>query len=112
MEAFDFRLSYEGQFLDVIDVKSGEVIINADKNLKYYSNTKRHLIYVTYIDYECLGNDAIKCDGVLLYVTFKIKDETSRGPVKIEPNNDDPVFSDFNGNNYDFDFNGGIITVI
>ena len=112
VEAFDFRLSYEGQFLDVIDVKSGEVIINADKNLKYYSNTKRHLIYVTYIDYECLGNDAIQCDGVLLYVTFKIKDETSRGPVKVEPNNDDPVFSDFDGNNYEFDFNGGVITVI
>lgn len=112
VEAFDFRISYEGQFLDVINVKAGDVIINADRNLKYYSNTKRHLIYVTYIDYECLGNDAIKGDGVLLYVTFKIKEETSRGPVKIGPNNDDPVFSDFKGNNYDFEFNGGILTII
>lgn len=112
VEAFDFRLNYEGQYLDVIDVKSGEVVINAEKNLKYYSNVKRHLIYVTYIDYECLGNDAIRCDGVLLYVTFKVKDETSRGPVKISPNNDDPVFADFNGKNYEFDFNEGIITVI
>lgn len=112
VEAFDFRLSYEGEFLEVVEVKSGEIVVNAEKNLKYYSNTKRHLIYVTYIDYDCIGNDAIKCDGVLLYVTFKIKDEASRGPVKIEPNNDDPVFSDFDGNSYRFDFNGGIITII
>jgi len=74
----DFKLTYDEEILEVIEVKPGKIVTNPNINLKYnIKNPGR--IAVMFVDETARGEELIKTDGDFIIIVFKVKTSVKDG---------------------------------
>ena len=110
--AFNYKISYNPELMDIISVKAGDAITTPELNFDGQAFENNKMVSVVFIDYNVTEEDTIKTGGVLTNIELKIKDGVKPGVIPIEFKNiDDSVFCDLDEAEVPVRFDAGSITV-
>ncbi len=81
---FDFKVEYNPNQLEILEVRHGEIVLNSvgfDSNI----NASARNVVIMYADETGTGTNIIINDGVVAYITIRIKDNVNPGLSLVKP---------------------------
>ncbi|AUG56476.1 S-layer homology domain-containing protein [Acetivibrio saccincola] len=79
----DFRLKYDKDVLEIVELKPGKIVTNPNINFRYNINDPGK-VAVMFVDETGVGKELIKEDGDFIILVFKVNDSAKNGMSYIE----------------------------
>ncbi|TYQ16920.1 UNVERIFIED_CONTAM: dockerin type I repeat protein [Acetivibrio alkalicellulosi] len=111
LEHFDFKLKYETEDIEILDLEPGEIIRNPETDFAVSINANTGILIFCFSDMSAIAERTINDDGILATLIARIKNEDETFSAITKLTNSNPIFGDYDYTYYPFVFKSGGVKI-